>query len=70
MKPAHIKIKRNKEADKAAKQTIYSPRMTTTRLPYLDYVLLDHQYGQKLQVEKGVENSNSKLHYIKPRIEE
>ena len=35
--PAHIKGKGNEEADKAAKQAIDIPGMTTTRLPYTDY---------------------------------
>ena len=33
--PAHIGIKGNEEADKAAKQAIDMPEMTTTRLPYI-----------------------------------
>ena len=40
---AHIGVKRNEEADKAAKQTIDMPEMTITRLPYTDYLLPDHQ---------------------------
>ena len=36
---AHIGIKGNEEADKAAKQAIDMPGMTTTRLPYTDYYL-------------------------------
>ena len=35
--PAHIVIKKNKEAEKAAKQTLDMPGMTTTRLPHTDY---------------------------------
>ena len=34
---AHIEIKGNEEADKAAKQAINIPGMTTTRLPHTDY---------------------------------
>ena len=37
--PAHIGIKGNEEADKAAKQAIDMPGMTTTRLPHTDYCL-------------------------------
>ena len=32
--PAQIGIKRNEEADKASKQAIDMPGITTTRLPY------------------------------------
>ena len=34
-----IRIKGNKEADKAAKQAIDMQRMTTTKLPYTEYYL-------------------------------
>ena len=36
---ANIGIKGNEEADKAAKQVIDMPRMTTTKLTYTDYYL-------------------------------
>ena len=36
---AHIVIKGNEEADKAAKQAIDMPGMTTTRLLHTDYYL-------------------------------
>ena len=37
--PVHIRIKRNKEVDKTAKQAIDMPGTTTRRLPYTDYNL-------------------------------
>ena len=37
--PAHIGIKGNEEAHKAAKQATDMPEMTTTRLPHIDYKL-------------------------------
>ena len=36
---AHIGVKGNEETNKAAKQAIDIPRMTTIRLPYSDYYL-------------------------------
>ena len=48
---AHIRIKGNKEADKAAKPAIDMPGMTTTRLLHTDYI---HQDGYKFRVAKGV----------------
>ena len=38
-KTAHIRVKGNEEADKAAKQIINMQGMTKTRLPYVDYYL-------------------------------
>ena len=32
-----MRIKSNEAADKTAKGAIYMPRMTATRLPYMDY---------------------------------
>ena len=47
--PAHIEIKRNEQADKAAKQSIDMPGITTRRLLYTD-----HQEYKKLQMAKRV----------------
>ena len=44
--------------------------MTTTKLPYTDYLLPNHQKGYELQMAKGMGKSTSKLHYIKPHIHE
>ena len=40
--PAHIGIKGNEVADKAAKQAIDMPGKTTTRLHHIDYLLPVH----------------------------
>ena len=56
-------IKRNKEADRAAKDM----SKVTTRLPY---TLLTIRRARKSEWQREWENSNSKLHYIKPSIEE
>ena len=37
--PAHIRIKENEESNKAAKQAIDMPGVTTTKLPHTDYYL-------------------------------
>ena len=58
-----MKIKGNEEADKAAKQAVDMPDMTTTRLQP------NYKEGKKLGTAKE-ENSISKLKYIKPCIEE
>ena len=52
--PAHIGVKGNEVPNKATKQAIDIPMITTTRLPYTDYILLDHQESYKLQLAKGV----------------
>ena len=65
---AHIAIKGNEEADKAAKQIIVKPGMTTSR--YLIHTTTWLEGGIESSNDKGsVENSTSKLHYIKSCIE-
>ena len=49
--PAHIGIKGNEEAGKAVKQGIDMPRMTTTRLPYIDYLTISRARNSKWQRE-------------------
>ena len=44
-------IKGNKEADKATKEAINMPRVTTTRIPYTDYYLPSG--GQEIPSDKG-----------------
>ena len=51
--PSHKWIKGNEEADKAAKQVIHLPEMTTTQT-YIDYLLPDHQESYKLRMTKWV----------------
>ena len=60
--PAHIGIKRNKEADGAAKQVIHMPKMTTTRLPYTDYYLTILR-ARNSKWQREWENRTNKLHY-------
>ena len=65
---AYIGIKGNKEADKATKQTIGMPRITTTRLPYTEfYLIIRRARNSELQSEWKI--STSKLHFIKFHIE-
>ena len=47
--PAHGRIKGNKGGDEAAKETMDTPRVTTTRLLYTDYYLTN----RKLLNRKG-----------------
>ena len=61
--------KGNEETDKAAKQAIDIPGMTTTRLPYTDYNLTIRR-AKNSEWQREWENSTNKLHYIKPHIEE
>ena len=67
--PAHIVIKGNEEANKAAKQALYMPGMTTKRLPYIDY-LMTIRIARNSEWQRKWENNINKLHYIKSRIEE
>ena len=65
--PAHIEVKGNEEADRAAKQAIDIPGMTTTRLSYTDHYLTIRR-ARNSEWQRKWENSTSKLHYIKPHI--
>ena len=67
--PAHIGIKENEEADKAAKQAIDMTGMTTTRLPHTDCYLTIRR-ARNSEQQKEWENNISKLHYIKLHIKE
>ena len=62
--PAHIGVKGNEEANKAAKQAIDIPGMTTTRLPYTDYYLTIRR-ARKSEWQRYWESINCRLHYIK-----
>ena len=59
--PAHIRIKGNEEADKAAKQAIDIPGMTTTRLLHTDYYLTIRR-AINSEWQRECENNTSKLH--------
>ena len=62
-------IKRNVEADKAAKQEIDMPGKTTTRLPHTDYYL-SIRSAINFEGNRQWENSTCKLYYIKSHIKE
>ena len=66
---ARIGIKENEEADKATIQALDRPGITTTRPPYTCYYLSTRK-DRNSEWQKEWENSNRKLHYIKPHIEE
>ena len=63
----NMRIKGNEEADKAAKGAMDVAGVTQEDYS-IQTLLPDHQEGSERQ--KKWENSNSKLHYIKPSIEE
>ena len=54
-------IKENEEADKAAKQAIDIPGMTSTRIPYTDYYLTIRR-AKNTEWQREWENITSKLH--------
>ena len=62
-------IKGNEEADKAAKQTMDMPGMTTTRLPHTDYYPTIRK-ARNYEWQRAWKNSTSQLYYIKPKIKE
>ena len=62
-------IKGKTRADKAAKEAIDMPGVTTNILPYTDYYLTIRR-ERNSEWQREWENSNSKLHYVKPSIEE
>ena len=67
--PAHMGIKRNKEADKAEKQALNMSGISTTRLPYTDYCLFISR-TRNSEWQRGWETSISKLYYFKPCMKE
>ena len=67
--PAHIGFKGNEKADRAAKQAIDMPEMTKRRQPYTDYYLTIRR-ARNSKWQREWENNSSKLHCIKPHIEE
>ena len=52
--PAHIRIKGNQEVDKATKEAMDMPVVTTKRLLNTDNTILDHQEGREFRMTKGV----------------
>ena len=67
--PAHMGIKGNEEADKAAKEAIDVLGLTSTGLPYTDYYSTIRR-ARNSKWQRKWENNSSKLHYMKPSIEE
>ena len=62
-------IKRYKESDKAAKQAIYMPGISITRLSHTDYYVTIRN-ARNFEWQREWENNTSKLHDIKPLIED
>ena len=60
--PAHIVIKINEGADKAAKQAINMSEMNTTRLPHTDYYLTKKR-ARNSEWQREWENNTNKLQY-------
>ena len=67
--PAHTGVKRNEDADQAAKEATEMPGLVTTRLPYTDYYLTIRR-ARNSEWQREWENSTIKLRNIKPKIEE